>query len=171
MTTEATTDKTAETTDTTKAAETTTQSTTAATTEAAKTADTATTTTETKVANEAVKEFVADPKKSDAENAAALAAFEKADTKAEKPGLPDDWRETAAAGDADLLKLAKRYGSLSGMLKALDESKKALARFLMRLAVRLDRALPFTLTTHEGFYSPCDDEWHCLEVRKTMRSR
>lgn len=126
MTTEATTDKTAETTDTTKAAETTTQSTTAATTEAAKTADTATTTTETKVANEAVKEFVADPKKSDAENAAALAAFEKADTKAEKPGLPDDWRETAAAGDADLLKLAKRYGSLSGMLKALDESKKAL---------------------------------------------
>jgi len=129
MTTEATTDtvdKTAETTTDTKAAETTTQSTTAATTEAAKTVDTATTTTETKVADEAVKEFIADPKKSDAENAAALAEFEKTTTKAEKPGLPDDWRETAAAGDPDLLKLAKRYGSLSGMLKALDESKKAL---------------------------------------------
>lgn len=73
-----------------------------------------------------VAEFVADPKKSDAENAAALAEFEKASAKNEKPGLPDDWRETAAGGDADLLKLAKRYGSLSGMLKALDESKKAL---------------------------------------------
>lgn len=129
MTTEATTevvDKTADTTDTTKAAETTTQSTTAAATEAAKTTDTATTTTDTKVADEAVTEFVADPKKSDAENAAALAEFEKASAKTEKPGLPDDWRETAAGGDADLLKLAKRYGSLSGMLKALDESKKAL---------------------------------------------
>lgn len=75
---------------------------------------------------EEVTEFVADPKKSDAENAAALAEFEKASAKNEKPGLPDDWRETAAGGDADLLKLAKRYGSLSGMLKALDESKKAL---------------------------------------------
>lgn len=117
-------DKTA--TDTAKAAETTTQSTTAATTEAAKTADVTKTTPETKATDEPVKEFVADSSKSDAENAAALAEFEKANTKADKPGLPDDWRETAAGGDADLLKLAKRYGSLSGMLKALDESKKAL---------------------------------------------
>lgn len=107
-------------------AETTTQSTTAATTEAVKTEDTTKAATETKAADEAVKEFVADSTKSDAENAAALAEFEKANTKAEKPGLPDNWRETASAGDADLLKLAKRYGSLSGMLKALDESKKAL---------------------------------------------
>lgn len=124
-------DKTVDTTDTTKAAETTTQSTAAATTEAAKTADAAKTAAETKKADEPVKEFVADPKKSDAENATALAAFEKANPKADaaddkRGGLPDDWREQASGEDKDLLSLAKRYGSLRGVLKALDESKKAL---------------------------------------------
>lgn len=78
-------------------------------------------------------DFVADPSKSDEENAAALAEFEKASDSGKadegdksKASLPDDWREQAAGDDEDLLKLAKRYGSLKGILKALDESKKAL---------------------------------------------
>jgi len=76
------------------------------------------------------KEFVADSTKSDEENAAALAEWEKANPPAEKkdvkPGLPDDWREIAAAGDDDTLKMLKRYGSLSGVAKALVEAKSAL---------------------------------------------
>lgn len=121
-------DKTAETTDATKAAETTTQSTTAAATEAAKTADAAKTGAETTKADGAAKEFVADSSKTDAENDAARAEFDKANPPADdkKVGLPDDWREQAAGEDKDLLNLAKRYGSLRGVLKALDESKKAL---------------------------------------------
>lgn len=43
--------------------------------------------------------------------------------KDDKPGLPDDWREIASGGNEDLKKLADRYGSLSGILKALKEAK------------------------------------------------
>jgi hypothetical protein len=78
---------------------------------------------------EAPKEFIADPKKSDEDNAKALAEWEKANPPVEKskePALPDNWREMAAGKDDDLLKLAKRYGSIGGILKALDETKKAL---------------------------------------------
>lgn len=81
-------------------------------------------------APESGDEFVADETKSDEENAAALAEWEKArDEKSkadEKPGLPDDWRETAAQGDEEILKQLKRYGSLSGVAKALVEAKKTL---------------------------------------------
>ena len=38
--------------------------------------------------------------------------------------LPDDWRELAANGDDDALKLLKRYGSLNGVVKALIEKDK-----------------------------------------------
>lgn len=69
-----------------------------------------------------VKEFVPDATKTDAENEAARVEFEKAAEK-EKPGLPDDWREIGAAGDDDTLKLLKRYGSLSGVAKALKEAQ------------------------------------------------
>lgn len=64
-------------------------------------------------------EFVPDPSKTDAENDAAKAEFEKAN----KKGLPDDWREIGAGGDEDTLKLLKRYGSLSGVAKALKEAQ------------------------------------------------
>lgn len=37
--------------------------------------------------------------------------------------LPDDWRELAANGDEDALKLLKRYGSLNGVVKALKDSQ------------------------------------------------
>lgn len=71
-------------------------------------------------------EFVADPTKTDEDNAKALAEWEKANESKNKSGLPDDWRERAANGDEDLLKQLKRYGSLSGVAKALVEAKKAL---------------------------------------------
>lgn len=76
----------------------------------------------------AVTEFVADPDKTDDENAAALAEWEKAqDEKGkDKGGLPDDWRDIAAGGDEDTLKLLKRYGSISGVAKALKEAQKAI---------------------------------------------
>lgn len=117
-------DKTAETTEATKAAETATQSTTAATTEAAKVADAAKTGAETAKADGAAKEFVADSTKTDAENDAARAEFDKANPPADdkKGGLPDDWREIAAGKDEATLKLLKRYGSLSGVAKALKEA-------------------------------------------------
>jgi hypothetical protein len=38
--------------------------------------------------------------------------------------LPDNWRELAAGGDDDALKLLKRYGSLNGVAKALVEKDK-----------------------------------------------
>lgn len=107
----------------------------AATTESSKPAADTKTAIADKAADGAVKEFVADASKTDEENAAALAEFEKANEAAavEKDGadkgkspLPDNWRELAAGENEDLLKLAKRYGSISGILKALDESKKAL---------------------------------------------
>lgn len=83
-----------------------------------------------KSAGEAATEFVADSTKTDEENAAALADWEKTNGKGDKgkesAGLPDDWREQASKGDEDLLKELKRYGSLSGVAKALAEAKKAL---------------------------------------------
>lgn len=76
----------------------------------------------------AVEDFVADPDKSDEENAAALAEWEKAqDAKNDKGGLPDDWREIASAGDDDTLKLLKRYGSITGVAKALKEARKVIS--------------------------------------------
>ncbi len=39
-----------------------------------------------------------------------------------------DWREKWANGDKDLLKLAKRYGSEAGVLRALNETKKQLSK-------------------------------------------
>jgi hypothetical protein len=66
--------------------------------------------------------FVPDPAKTDAENEAARIEFEKA-ADADKKGLPDDWRDIAAAGDDDTLKLLKRYGSISGVAKALKEAQ------------------------------------------------
>lgn len=37
--------------------------------------------------------------------------------------LPDNWRELAAGGNEDRLKLLKRYGSLDGVVKALQEKE------------------------------------------------
>lgn len=78
-----------------------------------------------------VEDFVADPDKSDEENAAALAEWEKTqDAKnkdSDKGALPDDWREIASAGDEDTLKLLKRYGSLTGVAKALKEARKVIS--------------------------------------------
>lgn len=49
----------------------------------------------------------------------------KTETADEKvTALPDDWRELAANGDDDALKLLKRYGSLNGVVKALIEKDK-----------------------------------------------
>ncbi|RWL14880.1 MAG: hypothetical protein EOR57_31535 [Mesorhizobium sp.] len=78
---------------------------------------------------EPAKEFVADSTKTDAENDAARAEFDKANPPADdkKGGLPDDWREIAAGKDDVALKMLKRYGSLSAVAKALVE-KEALIR-------------------------------------------
>jgi hypothetical protein len=124
-------------TDTTKAAETTTETAKAATTEAAKTADTAKTADDTKKADEAVKEFVADTTKTDAENDAARAEFDKANPPADdkKGGLPDDWREIAAGKDEATLKLLKRYGSISGVAKALKEANDTIRSGKVRSAM------------------------------------
>lgn len=100
-------------------------------TDAAKGADAGKDGGDKKAAGEAAKgetkEFVADSTKTDAENDAARAEFDKANPKTEeKPdprGLPDDWREIAAGKDEAALKLAKRYGSMSGVLKALKEAQ------------------------------------------------
>lgn len=122
-------EKVADTTSAETTAETTTQTTTAATTEAAKTSDAGKTAATETPSGEAAKEFIADPARSDEDNTKALAEWEKANPPADKgkdATLPDNWRELAAGKDEDLLKLAKRYGSLGGILKALDETKKAL---------------------------------------------
>jgi hypothetical protein len=82
---------------------------------------------DTKASGEAAKEFVADATKSDEENAKALADWEKANPPADKGkdgALPDNWRELAAGKDEDALRLLKRYGSLSGVAKALVEKEK-----------------------------------------------
>lgn len=91
-------DKTAETTDTTKAAETTTQSTTAATTEAAKPADAAKTTTDTKASDEAAK------------------------TEAKSP-WGDTWRDDMAGGDDDVAKALARHSSPKSVARALREAQ------------------------------------------------
>lgn len=79
------------------------------------------------------KEFVADSTKTDAENEAARIEFEKAaDEDKSKKGLPDDWREIGAAGDDDTLKLLKRYGSLSGVAKALKEAQSKISSGKMK---------------------------------------
>lgn len=64
---------------------------------------------------------------------------DKSSDKAEKTGeddksgddkasaIPENWRDLAAAGDEDTLKLLKRYGSLTGVAKALKE-KEAIIR-------------------------------------------
>lgn len=56
-----------------------------------------------------------------------------ADTKAaddadsgEKSAIPDNWRELASNGDEDTLKLLKRYGSMSGVVKALKEAQNTI---------------------------------------------
>ena len=46
-------------------------------------------------------------------------AVDEAEAKA--AALPDNWRELAADGDEDTLKLLKRYGSFKGVAKALRE--------------------------------------------------
>lgn len=84
----------------------------------------------TKPAGEAdkAKEFVADSTKSDEENAKARDEFDKANPKDDdKPGLPDDWREIAAAGDDAALKMLKRYGSMSGVIKKMMEQEKIIS--------------------------------------------
>lgn len=40
--------------------------------------------------------------------------------------IPDDWRELASNGDDDTLKLLKRYGSVSGVAKALKEAQNTI---------------------------------------------
>lgn len=78
-----------------------------------------------------VEEFEADPNKSDEENAAALAEWEKGQAEKDKTenkgGLPDDWREIAAGGDQDTLKLLRRYGSIAGVAKAFRHAQKVIS--------------------------------------------
>lgn len=40
--------------------------------------------------------------------------------------LPDNWRELASGGNDDQLKLLKRYGSLNGVVKALQEAQNTI---------------------------------------------
>ncbi|MCZ3377429.1 hypothetical protein [Rhizobium sp. AG207R] len=40
--------------------------------------------------------------------------------------LPDNWRELASGGNEDRLKLLKRYGSLDGVVKALQEAQNTI---------------------------------------------
>lgn len=45
----------------------------------------------------------------------------------DKPAaLPDNWRELASGGDENRLKLLKRYGSMDGVVKALEEAQKTI---------------------------------------------
>ena len=43
-------------------------------------------------------------------------------------------------------------------------------RWVRRLLRPLVVRWAWELTTHDGFYTPCDDEWHCLEVRRKARA-
>lgn len=78
---------------------------------------------EDKAAGDAVgdKEAAATGDKKEGDEAATDKDAAKADA------IPENWRDLAAAGDEDTLKLLKRYGSLSGVAKALKE-KEALIR-------------------------------------------
>lgn len=42
------------------------------------------------------------------------------------PAIPENWRELASNGDEDSLKLLKRYGSMSGVVKALKEAQNTI---------------------------------------------
>lgn len=49
------------------------------------------------------------------------------DKQEDKPAaLPDNWREIAAGSDETALKLLKRYGSLGGVVKALQEAQNTI---------------------------------------------
>lgn len=81
-----------------------------------------TTTTDTKVADTATDKTVdATGDKTDA----TTADTKTDDTKTDEKGsaLPDNWRELAAGDNEDQLKLLKRYGSLAGVVKALQEAQ------------------------------------------------
>jgi hypothetical protein len=78
-------------------------------------ADATSETTETKTAKTVKVETTAEPAVDD----------KTADKSAEKPASAwgDNWREDAAGNDEDLLKLAKRYSSGKGILKALRDAQ------------------------------------------------
>ena len=82
-------DKTADTTVDTKTVETKQEPAKAAAIDATKTADASKTVTDKAASDGAAKEFVADSTKTDAENDAARAEFDKANTPADKKGLPE----------------------------------------------------------------------------------
>ncbi|MGR9413166.1 hypothetical protein [Rhizobium leguminosarum] len=69
----------------------------------------------------------ADAAADEAAKAAADAAAAKGDDKEDKTAaLPDNWRELAAGENEDQLKLLKRYGSLNGVVKALQEAQNTI---------------------------------------------
>jgi hypothetical protein len=54
----------------------------------------------------------------------AAAKDDPADKQEAKANFPDNWRELIAGENEDYQKLAKRYGSPRGVIKALDEAQK-----------------------------------------------
>lgn len=69
----------------------------------------------------------ADVAADEAAKATADAAAAKGDGKDDKTAaLPDNWRELAAGENEDQLKLLKRYGSLNGVVKALQEAQNTI---------------------------------------------
>jgi hypothetical protein len=69
----------------------------------------------------------ADAAAGEAAKAAADADAAKGDAKDDKTAaLPDNWRELAAGENKDQLALLKRYGSLTGVVKALQEAQNTI---------------------------------------------
>lgn len=84
-----------------------------------KTADTTTdtTATDTTTADTTVTDKAADTTTAD------TTKTEGTETDEKVSALPDNWRELAAGDNEDQLKLLKRYGSLAGVVKALQEAQ------------------------------------------------
>jgi len=83
---------------------------------------------ETEQTNQASDAQQQDTGQADAAKAAADAGGDgKGDDAGDKPAaLPDNWRELAAGGDEKRLKLLGRYGSLDGVVKALEEAQNTI---------------------------------------------
>lgn len=83
---------------------------------------------ETEQANQATDAQQQDAGQADAGTAQADAGGEKKDDAGDgKPAaIPDNWRELASGGDEKRLKLLTRYGSLDGVVKALEEAQNTI---------------------------------------------
>lgn len=93
------------------------------TTEAAEVAETAETTAETTEQTTTVETTADNGDGSTTTTETTETTAEEGD-KGDKPSIPDNWRDLAADGDDDTLKLLKRYGSIKGVAKALREANE-----------------------------------------------